>query len=324
MLRHAVLCCAVAALVLALGGSHALAQSSASPLTWTAPSACPTGEAVLADVERLLARPIAEAAPPDFHVDVRITHGNDNKFHAVASFSTGSEPRNVEGESCDALTEALTVMITVAIDPNAELVIGEPLPLDVHNNERVEPPTRVLPPTPPFSMHGRVVPPFEVRIDLGMGVSHGALPGVGPGFGLGVSLQSYLFVAHAGVNYYLPRDESVGRFDMLRGELAGGVTFLPSSAPVWIELLLAAELASVHGQSSNIAMSGSGSGLWFGLGPSTRFRYQVGSHFGAFVALSAIFGIDRPQFDVSGLGTVWKSSIVDARAEVGVTLRFGS
>lgn len=302
-------------------------EPAPSPLSWNAPAGCPTKDDVLADVARLIGRPIAEAMPAQFHADVTVVSEDAQTFRASVTFSSDDEVREVRGESCTSVTEALTVMIAISIDPNAELVIGEPLPLDVRNTERIalDQPQAVVS-RPPYAMHDRVVTPLDIRLDLSTGISHGILPGIGPGFGVGVGLRSYLLVAHAAFNFALPRnaDTSVGRFSAMRGELAAGVTFLPSKAPLWIELLAVFDVARVESESVGVENPMPASALWVGLGLSTRFRYEVGSYVGAFLALSGTAGLNRPQFDVGGVGSVWEASAIDARAELGLSLRFGS
>lgn len=307
-----------------VAAAQSMEQAAPTPaaepgLVWRAPSSCPPASEILHQVARLLRRePPLSPTPEGFHAEVTVTENRDVEFEASIDINHADEMRVIRGETCEAIAEAVTIMITIAIDPNADVVLEA---FHEANRER-EPATEVTPPT------RELIPvrdPFEIRIDAGAGITSGALPGIAPGLSIATSLRASLFVVHAGFSFLFPQKEdtfNVGTFSMMRGELAGGVAFAPGHGRLWIELLAQLELAGVHGESMGIDQSTSGSGIWFGAGLSTRLRYQAASAFGFYVAFSGISAFDRPKFDVMGLGTIFRSSGLEGRADVGVSVHF--
>ena len=298
------------------------AQSTTEPaLVWHAPAGCPTDSEILQQVARLLRRaPPMSPTPEGFHAEASVAEASATEFEASVAINRSDEMRVIRGESCEAIAEAVTIMITIAIDPNADVVLDS---FHEATRESDTTTTSVTPPPPTQLIPARE--PFELRIDAGGGVSTGVLPGLAPGLTLSTSVRASLFVIHAGFSYLFPQGESafsVGTFSMMRGELAGGFAFSPRHGPLWIELLVALELAAIRGESRGIDQSTTGTGLWFGAGLATRLRYQLGSTFGLYLAFAAISAFDRPSFDVTGLGTVFRSSGLSARADAGLFIRF--
>lgn len=301
------------------GQSTAPATPAEPGLVWRAPRSCPPASEILTQVARLLRRePPLSPTPEGFHAEVTVTENSDVEFEASVDINHADEMRVIRGETCEAIAEAVTIMITIAIDPNADVVLES-----FHDaNRDHEPATEV---TPPMRELIPVRDPFELRLDAGGGITSGALPGVAPGLSIATSLRASLFVVHAGFSYLFPQKEDtfgIGTFSMMRGELAGGFAFAPGHGRLWMELLIQLELAGVHGESMGIDQSTSGSGIWFGAGLSTRLRYQVASAFGLYFAFSGISAFDRPKFDVTGVGTIFRSSGIEGRADVGLSVRF--
>jgi hypothetical protein len=96
----------------------ARAADDALALSWSAPTDCPGGDAIKAGVERILASSrvreplrargiVSRAAAGGFHGEVEI------------SASGQSSTRSVDGESCAAVSDAMELMLAIAINPDA-------------------------------------------------------------------------------------------------------------------------------------------------------------------------------------------------------------
>ena len=122
---------AVAALVISTWVAAAAAQTAPAEgeteaggleLTWNAAADCDRGVAVRAKVLRLLGS--RRAALVAVKVSVTVVREAPSRFVAtlVTATSKGGGSKRLEGESCDAIALASSVVIALSIDPEASQI----------------------------------------------------------------------------------------------------------------------------------------------------------------------------------------------------------
>lgn len=113
-------------------------------IRWQGPEDCQRGDAVQAKVLRLLGgskRMLAER----FEVSVTVRRGASSRYVAEleTSSASGGGTKRLEGESCDAIALASSVVIALSIDPQASLDAPEPLTEpEPEQRRRASPPRR--------------------------------------------------------------------------------------------------------------------------------------------------------------------------------------
>ena len=106
-------------------------RSGRSPrLVWQGPPECERGEAVRAKVRRLLGSRQAQLSSVKISVVVR--REATSRYVALLETTTaqGGGSKRLEGESCDAIALASSVVIALSIDPNAIRDAEEPPPAE--------------------------------------------------------------------------------------------------------------------------------------------------------------------------------------------------
>jgi hypothetical protein len=103
----------------ALIGRTAAAGDAGVQLSWAAPEGCPSEEAVLAEVSRLLGP--AEGPRHSVRASVKVTAERRGGFRARLSLETGAgrRERALEGPSCEAIGRATALILAFLVDPQA-------------------------------------------------------------------------------------------------------------------------------------------------------------------------------------------------------------
>jgi hypothetical protein len=129
-------------------------------IRWQGPEDCQRGDAVQAKVLRLLGgskRVVGER----FEVLVTVRRGASSRYVAEleTNSASGGGTKRLEGESCDAIALASSVVIALSIDPQASLDAREPLAEPEPEQRHPAPPARREPlerrATSPY-LHGSV------------------------------------------------------------------------------------------------------------------------------------------------------------------------
>src|ERR1700734_4155731 len=109
--------------VLAVGlcAHTALGDEEAVSLSWTAPTGCPTQTEVLAQI-RSAVGPAVSAHDP-VHARAVVARGERETWQGALELSVGGQEstRQVEGETCRAVADAVVVMVALAVNPDAAL-----------------------------------------------------------------------------------------------------------------------------------------------------------------------------------------------------------
>lgn len=169
---------------------------------WQGPDDCERGEAVQAKVLRLLGgskRVLAER----FEVSVTVRREAPERYVAELETATasGGGTKRLEGESCDAIALASSVVIALSIDPEASLDAQEPPPPPPAEPKRA-PPRRALPPAPE-SREPRATSPY---LHGQVGVLFGLLQDPAAFSYAGIGVRRHLVSVELGGGLYQARD----------------------------------------------------------------------------------------------------------------------
>lgn len=180
---------------LAFAGASGAQSRGPLSLRWSAPAGCPTGEAVVASVERL--RPHAFQRPPTrpLAAEGAVTpDGARWSLTLTVHAEEGTGARTLAADTCAEAADAAAVVLALAIDPTA----------------RRPPP---LPPAPPERAPEAPPPMLDARGHVGGGV-HGALdlgslPAPAWGVGAGVGFVRAWLRLELGATWF-PAQRAVG------------------------------------------------------------------------------------------------------------------
>ena len=271
-------------------------------LTWQAPPACPTGAEVEREIARLIGdasrhratvRAVAEVTrrDDDWRVQIRI-HDGDHVSE-----------RSFDGASCRAVTKVASLIIALAIEPNAGTTpeVAPPAPRD-----KPEPP-----PSPPSRPAAPAETPLRGFAAVGPVMELRALPRVGFGLqlGLGVRLPS-LSVEVSGSALLpqptdLPSSEAGGRFSLLTVGLR--LCARATSRSPEIFGCAAGLVDRVHADGYGVTMPGSATALLgtVALGPRIDFALSEALRLG--LAADATYTLSEANFRLDNVGNVHRT-----------------
>lgn len=158
--------------VVALVGTVARGADAAEPvsLAWNAPAGCPTGDAMLAQVNGILGGPTEHRASA--RADVTQVGPQHWSVHLATDVDGAQGERTLEADTCESLAKATALILAWTVDPikaRAAALAASPAP--------APPPAREQPAAPPPSS------PIELAALVGVsGMGDiGTLPSVGGG-----------------------------------------------------------------------------------------------------------------------------------------------
>jgi hypothetical protein len=297
---------------------------AALEITWQGPEDCERGDAVRAKVLRLLGgsrRPLGER----FEVNVTVRREAPSRYVAELETvtATGSGAKRLEGESCDAIALASSVVIALSIDPEASLDAQEPTP---------EPPPPAQPkpsPKPPRAapvarepratspyLHGSVGVLFGLLDDpsafsaLGLGVRHHLVS---------VELSGVLYQTRevfradrprVGAELRLLSADLLGCYAPLRSRLAS----LETCAGARLEYLTATAFGVSHPDQAELLLPA-------GLGV-LRGRLRATSWLSATLDVGVAARAFHPTLVLVGVGDVYDIPVISPFARTGLSLEF--
>jgi hypothetical protein len=333
----------VLAVASTLMGSVARAGEGDMALEWTAPSGCPTKHDVEARVTRLVAKP---SAPPHDKMRARSVVSKDDtgafKGEVELAIAAQSSKRRVKGESCEAVVDAIVLILAIAIDPDAALAAPQPEPALAPTPPDVSAPAVAIAspvvdaPVPP----SRDVPPSHLPPAAAPTTArgtHAALAisaladsgffGPAPGVELSVGLHRRHLVLEAAGAWLAPAKASL---DGKPNEGASAWT-AQAGARACVPLFDASiDVAPCAGASALwIVASGYGSdapasGTGFVLLPSAggRLTARLTSRIALRLGIDAELPLNRPRFVIDNSGTVVHTPVASARLAAGAELHF--
>jgi hypothetical protein len=279
-----------AALVLAFA-STASAQERLE-LTWEAPEGCPSGEAVVLEVTRLVGGALPEGAP--IHATARASATESGFALELRTEVEGAlGERTLSADRCDELAAAASLILALMIDPEAALraeptpptafapaapVEHEPIaPLLSVPTVEAEPPA----PPPPIS---EPPPPSEApagSIGVGAALDVGTLPAPTAAIfiagGLGVTLVDVRVRAVLLTPQIASTEVDGLEITAELWAVTGGVVSCLRPIDVFRELgiCLAVEAGAVFGRSAGISAPTFGAGFWLGAGGGLDLAWRA-------------------------------------------------
>jgi hypothetical protein len=325
-------------------------------LAWDAPEGCPTRAEILESVARVVGVPGVNQDRDLLDANVRVRVGVEGAAWRgdVTMVTKGeSSARHVEGQSCREVSDALVLIIALAINPEAVSSLSAPIP-PVPSTVPPPPEPPPPPPTPPPNLNPPapevVNPPSSAaRVEerprrrptwaLGAAfvLDQGSLPSLGFGGELGLSLRvSRLeFGVKAALlgtgSAYVANSSTQGANLLLFGAGAGGC-FMALDTPRWGLgpcAILGPEWIFARGYGANTFNSNATATVGtaaFGLDATSRLT----SRFGLRASLDAVIPFTRPGFYIEEVGATGRTSQagiftlppVAARASIGAEVHF--
>ena len=330
--------CAVAAVVVAAVESPAFAQTEARApasggavagphalsIDWQGPDDCDRGDAVRAKVTRLLGGS-QRALTADVKVSVTVRREKGSRYVAELETTTaaGGGTKRLEGESCDAIALASSVVIALSLDPNASLDAEPPeQPAPPPQPKRTGPKPRPRPPrsgpkreTFPY-LHGSVGVLFELL----------SIPSAFSSAGVGVRHGRFSLELAGGV--YQPRDVSradrpkVGaELRLSSGELLGCFAALPFPLGA-VEVCPGARVEYLSATAFGVSNPDHG-GVLLGAGVGAlRGRLRATSWLSATLDVAVAVRPFHPTFVLLGVGDVFEIPVVSPFARTGLSVEF--
>jgi hypothetical protein len=169
-------------------------------LTWNAPAECPTRDAVVDEVARVLTASHESRVQVDARVD--ISRDDQGRWHAALSLATrdAHSSRVLDAESCPAIASATAVIIAIAVEGG----LPEPTPPAAAPSTR---PPSIHVSTPPREFPSQLIVTAAATVDAGMLQS--PAPGVEAALGWAYSLPRWRIRAAASGSFFLPQDSGL-------------------------------------------------------------------------------------------------------------------
>jgi hypothetical protein len=297
--------------------THAVEPLGALELTWQAPAECPDQPRLLAQIAALL--PPRGEPPKRLQANATAEHVGDDRWILRLRLvsETGVEQREVVGDSCRALVDALAVMLALQLGPTAE----EP--------ERVvkpEPPVTALAPPPPPPPR-KVAPRSRWQLGIsGVGDS-AALPRFALGARADVGWSHERWYLGLGASAWLPQEQALatghtgsGRFRWLAATAMGCHASWGSA--LRLGPCVALEMGELSAKSSKVKAPAHASELWLAALGGVGFGVPLGSTWLFTSNLSVVVPLTRPRFVIEGIGDVHQPRPIGARSSLGLAARF--
>lgn len=324
----AVLLAAPAAAVLASEEAPAESPAIAAAVQWEAPAECPDDAAVESRIGVLVGEPPVPT-PATARVEKR---GDRYDVELVTWIDGGSQRRELSATSCDALADAVAVVIAVALDP-VETVV------------RVPEPTRTATQTAPSEEGTRgtadATRTAKVRgprkpLRFGLGVAAGYGSGVARNGSaitqLGFELGRRGWAVQLDARLWLPRtvtsEDPRGAARVLLGTfgvLGCGRAVLGRRGRVELPACAGLELGGLRAQGrSPLRIAGPQSYPWVAPRVKVGLRVELGRGVGLAAGAEGAVPVARALVNVGGVdpGTLWSTRAVSIRVMLGLDLRW--
>jgi hypothetical protein len=313
-----------------LAGAAANPGSAALELSWDGPADCQRGEAVRAKVLRLLGHRPA----PSLRVSITVRREAASRYVArlVTATDKGAGSKRLEGESCDAVALASSVVIALSIDPDASLDAEVPeLPVEERSSPQ---PSSDLPAPAPAPAPARPAPratePRETWPYLhgSVGVLFGLLGNPSALVSAGVGVRRRRVSLELAFAVYQSRDVALaGRsaagaeLSSFSTELCGCYAALPFELGS-IEACPGARVESLSARSFGVSNPDEAQVLLLSGLALLRGRLQATSRLSATLDFGLAVRPFHPTFVLIGVGDVFEVPLFSPFARTGLVLEF--
>jgi hypothetical protein len=301
------------------------AEQRALAIDWKGTEDCDRGEAVRAKVLRLLGSS-QRALTADVKVTVTVRHEKGSRYVAELETTTaaGGGSKRLEGESCDAIALASSVVIALSLDPNASLD-AEPPPDEREPSPKRPAPRAVPPPRPTRAGPKRVTFPY---LHGSVGVLFALLPNPSAFTSAGIGVRHRRFSLEVAGAVYQHRDAlradrpQVGaELRLFSAELLGCFAALPFQLGA-LELCPGARLESLGAVAYGVSNPEQGRVL-LGAGVGVlRGRLRATSWLSATLDAGMAARPFHPTFVLLGVGDVFEIPVFSPFARTGLAVEF--
>jgi hypothetical protein len=303
--------------------ARAEGQRPALALAWSAPHECPQA----AGARQLVAGYLGEArlaAPSPNTPVLRATATIRHKGHTwelKLATELDGEPgeRTLEAGTCADVAAAGALVLAFAIDPSAALRHGAPVE-PAEPREPALPAAQVPPPSPP--------PPVVLGAGAGVRGDLGALPRASVGLAFSLLVERGAWSGMVSGFVFAARSQATAAEPSAGGDLSlWSIAAAPCVAPAYREDLRLHLCVPLEWQ--RLRASGYGvehpavairSELLLGVELSPGLR--LSPHFELVAPLRVGVALLRPEFYLVGIDSVFRASLVQGRAGVGILARF--
>jgi hypothetical protein len=287
------------------------------PLSWTAPAGCPRQDALRAALTHA-------TADPDAGAGVRVLiEPPGQAWRAHIEMPTGT--RQLEGESCQALADAVIVILTLAVDEQRAAVAAD-------DDARAEPAPLVAPARPAPTLASDSAPaPLErralragspgVMLAAALLAEVGLLPAPSAGPRLSLGLSDGRWMAELAASALLPRHAALGGGAAPNADIRwfGGQALVCRASHPRLRLCAGGELGELVGKGSGVDRPATAHGTWLAFMSNAALRAPVGSlRLSWELGLGAAWAVLRPEFGFDGLGTLHRASQASGRLWLGL------
>jgi len=329
------------AIVLGLASSPSAETSGGLELRWNAPPTCPDRIALLDMIDRNLGPIDDDADRQTISVQGRLDRGESEGFVVRLEIDEGRGGlRELEGDSCQELSEAAALVIAMAIDPRLLERFEQEEAVPSSEPSEIEPEPEPEPRDPPPSLRlpdplarstaeprdepRRAALSFVGRFDGGVG--GGPLPGVTAVAGLGLGIAGRGWRAELQGSYLAPR---TGRSPTnpalgVRAQLwnlglqgCGEPRVRSVSFPLCAGLLAGAVHAIGVGEQDPLRVAT----RWVALSVEPGVVWWARPRLGLAIRTRGHIALARPQLRSEPSGTIFQSSAVGGSLRIGLDLR---
>jgi hypothetical protein len=303
----------------------AFAQQAPSPVpldfTWTAPEACPTREAVIAELNRAVDAGGKELPPLTAQATVQ-QDGTAWRLELFTEMDGRRGSRVLQADSCEGLARAATLVLA--------LTLGEGLA----RRQQAEAEAKAAPPPkPPEPPPAPPAEPTPATRSATTALAWAALSGgtdplgeLGPGLALGLAWQPSLLQLGVRLGATLPRSSAFeGSANQVKAfsfnaDLA--ICLAPTLEPFQLLGCLNAGFVALQAKGQGTAADGSALIPLYQVGPSAGARWLIGEH--AFLNLEVIsrLFLVQPELVVEGLPQRRQIETATVEGQIGGGVRW--
>jgi hypothetical protein len=309
---RAVLVASVASLALGLAlSARRTSAARAEALTWIAPPACPDVETLRVALLRA-----AEDERAGDGVCVDVTQ-NGQAWHARIDMPTGV--RELEGESCQALADAVIVILTLASDERRAAP-----PPSASAPSAAAPVASTLTDAPPRGPAPTSVRALPARSGVMLGVALFAEVGLLPAPSAGPRLSLAFSDGHWAIEFaaaaLLPRHAALGGGAAPNGDIhwLGGQALVCRFARGLLRLCAGGEAGELVGEGSGVNRPTTARGPWVAFAGQTALRLPLGESLSWEAGAGIAWALMRPQFGFDDVGVLHQAGQASGRLWLGL------
>jgi hypothetical protein len=301
-------------------------QAPLLELQLEAPESCPSRETIVGRVEQL----VHDAGAP-LRADARLERRNGRW---VVEVNFEESKKEVPGDSCAAVAQALVVILAQAIDPT----VRDPSPQNPSHEKRgtaqaSQPPARPTPNAPaepgrPHQPQGAETSsglrqPVEFGASVLLLGEVGSLPAGSTGPSARVRLRVHRWAGELGFSYLLPlwapagnRPNVGGYVQWMGGQLGGCYSY--GTALQWGGCL-ASEIGNLMSQAEGAGIEErTEHGLWWAAALSALARARFAEGFAWEIRVELGVPLLRPSFELESYGTIHEPGRASGRLLIGL------